>query len=77
MQGKKIVEGDGDMEDIDDDDESDMEIELREVEEWLKDVSDARNIPSHIFLLPDNNVPGYISTISVPPRLPNDTPVTQ
>jgi hypothetical protein len=82
VQEEKIVEGDGDMEDMDDGDESDMEIdsvgvEVREAEEWLKDVADAGDIPSHIFPLPDNNVPDHISTTSMPPRLPNDTPVAQ
>ena len=84
VQEEKIVEGDGDIEDMDDGDESDMEIDsvgveatLREAEEWLKDVANAGDIPSHIFPLPDNNVPNHISTTSIAPQLPNDTPVAQ
>jgi hypothetical protein len=76
------VKGDGNMEDMDGGDESDMEIdsvdvELREAEQWLKDVAVAGDIPPHIFPLPDNNVTGHISTTSMPPRLPNDTLVSQ
>jgi len=72
----------GDMEDMDDGDESDMEInsvdvELREAEQWLKDVAVAGDIPPHIFPLPDNNVTSHISTTSMRPRLPNDTLVSQ
>jgi hypothetical protein len=77
VQEEKIesVEGDGDMEDMDDGGESDMEIDivsveaaLREAEEWLKDVAEAGDISSHIFPLPDNNVPSHISTTSMPPQ---------
>jgi hypothetical protein len=68
------------MEDMEDGDESDMEIDkidsaLREAEEWLKDVNEAADIPSHIFPQLDNNVPGHISTTSMPLRLPNDIDV--
>ena len=67
---------------MDNSNKSDMEIDsvgveatLQEVEEWLKDVANAGDIPSHIFPLLDNNVPNHISTTSIAPQLPNDTPI--
>jgi hypothetical protein len=54
-------------------DQAAREVELneqagREAEQWLKDVAEASEIPNHIFLLPNNNVSGHVSTTSMPPR---------